>query len=467
MMIGSFRIALASLLSVLAVGAVSISAMAAPYSKPRQDAETCFWYGPYVKDNPGFNVGFPDSGAAYWSADIAMPSGSKIVLRGRFAHARYQSVSAYEANGAALDSLTDYQTVPDRGSRNPYLPGERRTGEGRRSFTVEIRNDVAPASGRASNTLYAKASAGDRQILFFRLYVPDRGRDLTGGVGLPTPELVLADGRRMTGKALCDALDVADRIVPIPIPSKEQYAQLRDRPGAPAGFPAQNPPVFQAFYNPKFRTSCLYSVNPGADCKPAIVPSRAGGLYPNIDNNYITTYLSRHFGKVVVFRGKLPTVPATYNRNPRSSEQQLRYWSICQNESIATTRAASCLYDEQIPVDSDRNYVIVSGLDSDRPKNATAECGVGFLSWPAAGDGAGHLDDAYIYVRNMLPSSNFSHANQNTKRPGDEAAVLGDYLPRGEYMSTEEFEKMGCPASHQDIRSQRMTEPTTATSSLP
>lgn len=460
-MIGYSRVALASLLGVLAIGNFSASATAAAHSKPRQEAGTCFWFGPYVKDNPGFNVGFPDSGAAYWSANISMPAGSKIVLRGRFAHARYQSVSAYEANGAALDSLTDYQTAPDRGSRNPYLPGERRTGERNRSFTIEIRNEAAPALGRASNTLYAKASIADRQILFFRLYVPDKDRDLTGGVGLPIPELVLADGRRMTGKALCAALDIAEQIVPIPIPSKDQYALLRDRPGAPAGFPAQNPPVFQAFYNPKFRTSCLYSVNPNTDCDPATVPSRAGGLYPNIDNNYITAYLSRHFGKVVVFRGKLPTVPATHNRNPRSLEQQMRYWSICQNESIATTRAISCLYDEQIPVDNDRNYVIVSSLDSDRPKNATVECAVGFLPWPAAGDGAGHLDDAYIYVRNMLPSSSFPHANQNTKRPGDEAAVLGDYLPRGEYMSTEEFEKQGCPASHGGMRSQRMTEPTT------
>ncbi len=444
------RLGLAMVLGALAVASFTPSAMAASHSQRGQDASACFWFGPYVKDNPGFNVGFPDTGAAYWSANIAMPVGSKIVLRGQYAHARYQSVSAYEANGAALDSLTDYQIAPDRGSRNPFLPGERRTGEKNRSFTVEIRNEAVPASYRASNTLYAKASASDRQILIFRLYVPDKNRDLTGGVGLPTPELVLADGRRMTGKAACAALNVAAEIVPIPIPTKAQYAALRDRPGAPDGFPAQNPPVFHAFYNPKFRTSCLYSLNPGVDCRPATAPARAGGLYPNIDNNYIAAYLSRRYGKVLVFRGKLPTVPTTYNRTPRSSEGQLRYWSICQTESIATTRTTSCLYDEQVPIDSDRNYVIVSSRDSDRPKNATAKCGVGFLSWSAVGDGAGHLDDAYIYVRNLLPASSFSHANQNTKLPGDEAAVLGDYLPRGEYMSIEEFEKMGCPASRDE-----------------
>ncbi len=40
-----------------------------------------------------------------------------------------------------------------------------------------------------------------------RVYVPDRGRNLTGGVGLPKPTLKLADGTKLKGQALCNALD--------------------------------------------------------------------------------------------------------------------------------------------------------------------------------------------------------------------------------------------------------------------
>lgn len=438
------RTAWATLLGVLVVNSWIPSASAAAPAKPRPDAGKCFWFGPYVKENPALNVGFPDTGAAYWSANIAMPAGSKIIFRGRYAHARYQSLSAYQADGVALDTLTDYQISPDAGSRNPFVTGEPRTGDAKRSFTIELRNEAAPASGRAANTLYAKPPSGNRQIVFFRMYIPDRNQDLTGGVGLPTPELELADNRRMSGEAMCNALGIAQEVVPIPLPTKIQYASLRERPGAPAGFPAQNPPVFHAYYNPQFRTACLYSLNPKGDCYPASAPPRVGGLYPNIDNKYMFAYASRHFGKVLVLRGRLPITPATYRGNPQATAGQLRYWSICQNESIATTRVASCLYDEQIPGDGNRNYVIVTSLDSDRPKNAITKCGVGFLPWPAAGDGAGHLEDALIYVRNMLPSPSFTQAIQNTKTPGDEASVLDDYLPRGEYMSTQEFEKLGC-----------------------
>jgi hypothetical protein len=43
-----------------------------------------------------------------------------------------------------------------------------------------------------------------------------------------------------------------------------------------------------------------------------------------------------------------------------------------------------------------------------------------------------------------LPKEDFSQAIQNTSTPGDEYAVMGDYLPTTEYMSTEEFESLGC-----------------------
>ena len=47
----------------------------------------------------------------------------------------------------------------------------------------------------------------------------------------------------------------------------------------------------------------------------------------------------------------------------------------------------------------------------------------------------------------MLPASNFYNAIQNTQKPGDEAQVLGEYLPKAEYYTKQEFEALGCNPS--------------------
>ncbi|GAA4982972.1 hypothetical protein [Kitasatospora paranensis] len=80
-------------------------------------------------------------------------------------------------------------------------------------------------------------------------------------------------------------------------------------------------------------------------------------------------------------------------------------------------------------------------LPQDRPANATRANGVNWLSLSPDGDGggAGHGDDTPLILRNMLPSSAFTHAVQNTHTPGDERAVMGDYLPTGTY-TTATFE---------------------------
>ena len=90
------------------------------------------------------------------------------------------------------------------------------------------------------------------------------------------------------------------------------------------------------------------------------------------------------------------------------------------------------------------SYTIVTSLARDRPSNATARCGVAFIPWPKDGDGAGHPDDGFLIVRNMLLSPSFHHAVQNTTTPGDEKAVLGAYYPRGTYTTKAAFQKPGC-----------------------
>ena len=54
-----------------------------------------------------------------------------------------------------------------------------------------------------------------------------------------------------------------------------------------------------------------------------------------------------------------------------------------------------------------------------------------------------HPDDATLIFRNMLPSPGWKHAIQKVERPGDEAEVLGDYMPVCQYMSRTAFEELG------------------------
>jgi hypothetical protein len=427
-------VALAATLFV-AVGERGSSSKAA--AKP--SGQSCFWVGPFTTKR--YNNAFPDSGAAYWTARYTTPPGATLRLEGRFAHARYQSLSSYgSATKGAVDSLNDVSTNADRDSKNPYRRGADRTVK-RRSYAVTVSTDPPPAdaSQRVPNTLYAGAGRPDQELIY-RLYVPDRGRSVTGGVGLPVPVLTLADGTVLRGAAACPTLGSAGNVLESSRLPLDFYLTLRDQPGKPPTFPAEDPPKFGAFYSTAYTISCIYQ----GICEPN--PTRGGGQYSNLDNQYLGAFLNREFGPVLVVTGKMPRTPRTHRAEGRMGKGQLRYWSICQNESLYTTAGAGCLYDEQVPLTRQRRYTIVTSRLSDRPRNARKRCGVGFIPWPANGDGAGHLDDALLLVRNMLPSPGFHRAVQDTRVPGDEAAVMGPYLPSGRYTTKARFEARGCGA---------------------
>jgi hypothetical protein len=423
-----------ALLGLLPAGS---SAEGTPAARP---LSTCFWVGPYsTKLGPQYNQAFPDSGAVYWTARYTTPPGATLRLEGKFAHGRYQSLNSYNASNAApIDALNDLATEPDEGSANPFLPGAERTAR-KRAYTATVAVEPPPDPAlRRSNTLYAGVAGQSEQVLIYRVYLPDTGTDLSGDAGVPKPVLTLADGSVLKGDAACAALGSSGNqlaITTLPLPL---YQSLRDQPYKPSTFPASNPPLFRAFYNTNYAIQCAYS----GVCDPH--PQRIGGQYSNIDNNYVAAFVNREFAPVLVLTGKLPRTPSTLSGEPTMGKGQLRYWSICQNESLATTKGAGCLFDEQLQLDAKRRYTIVTSLPADRPANARRKCGVGYIPWPANGDGAGHPNDGLLLVRNMLPSAGFHHAAQDTATPGDEAAVMGPYLPAGEYMTERGFENRGC-----------------------
>ena len=149
-------IAVAAVVALAIVGADAAGATAQARLQT-----SCFWSQEGAsKFGIGVNYAFPDSGAVYWAARITMPAGSYVVFRGRFAHARYQSLNAYDATThAPVDGLDDVDTAPDPGLGQP-LPGGRRPGRGQALLHDPDVRHAAPGAPRPQRPVRRSERAG-------------------------------------------------------------------------------------------------------------------------------------------------------------------------------------------------------------------------------------------------------------------------------------------------------------------
>lgn len=444
------RFIIAAALLAAAWGGASAAPEAAQVGPP--GVRSCFWYrGPFSGD-PYINIAYPDAGAIYWSAMFTMPEGAKLELKGDFTHARYQSFISYDSDGKPIESLPDYLMEPVAGSTNPFRPGADRTAKAR-AYSIEVltaqpqdRSGEGTFQANATrNTIHAPKYTDGQQTLLYRIYVPNAGRDITGGVGLPSPVLTLADGTKLAGADACARLNAAQptKLGPaalgLPV---AQYLELTNQPGKPDTWPATNPPTW---YVQGDRES-LIAIYTGT-FKPGGRRSE-GGFYPNPDNNYIRTIVNRRLGHVFVVRGKMPKTPNTLKGDKTMGEGDLRYWSMCSNQSFANTRVNDCVYDEQVPLDKQGMYTIVVSHKADRPRNARPECGIAWLPIADNGDGVADKDVAIVQIRNMLANPSFPHAIQKVTGDAEIAKTMGPYMPKAFYMMPSAVEALfACPLS--------------------
>ncbi len=436
----------AGLLLLAALGMFGAVAGAARASAPQAN---CFWIGPFDRDqldNPDVNVAYPDFGAGYWAARFNLPAGARMVLEGRYPHARYVSLNAYRG-GNPTDTLPDVEIEPRRGGTNPFRAGARRDlGRKLRQWKVRVLDRPAPqrSSRRRANTLYAESSGGVQELMY-RVYVPDRGRGSKAGGGLPKPTVVLADGTRLSRRQACDAVNDPDRTLPsltVPVPV---YEGLVNTPGADfETAPAFSPLRWEAFFNFRYALSVYQVGTPSEPEREDLDHSQVGGQYSNGDARYVVGPINRAYGEILVLRGKMPTFPHTRGGESRMSEGDVRYWSLCQNESPVTTSVVSCLYDEQVPLDRGRRFTVVVGTAADRPPKARRRCGVAWLRWGHYVDPLGRRGGGTLLMRNIRADPAFAGAIQNVDEPGAERALMGRYLPRGEYMASSDFAAPGC-----------------------
>ena len=408
---------------------------------------SCFWVGT-VSPNT-FNILIPDTGVTYWGTQYRLPPGARIELSGRYPYARHLSFNTYDKDGQPVDRLNDLMIAPDAGATNPFQPGAPRQGA-ERGYRVRIEaSDVVAGkavdeSTRTRNTLYAPADGAPVQ-LWLRIYVPDQGRDAKGGVLLPEPRVILADGRTLEGEALCQAVVVKEgalRDVRLPAEVLREMAAL---PSKSPYQPAQVPPQWSAFFNPALSATNILVGTAYEGVRARMDVTRRGGFYSTLDNTYMSAYVDARHGDMLVLRGKAPTTPRTLAGSAVMEPSDLRYWSVCKYRSLADTAVDDCLYDEQVPRDRDGRYTIVVSHPAKRPANARAECGVAWLPW-GAGDGIGNPDGGFLVLRHMMPSAAFEPRSLfGTRKLGDEREVLGPYYPESSYMSRADFERAGCP----------------------
>jgi len=417
----------------------------------------CFWArGPVSKD-PYINIAYPDAGAFYWNATFTVPEGARLYLEGKFPHSRYMSLISYNARGTPIESLADYLIVPDEHSINPFVEGADRRNENR-SYTVKIvnlppeirrkegsklkfKNDIKGSDFQKvtglRNSLNAVQYGQGQQSIVYRIYVPDKSTNESGGVPLPEFVLILNNGDELRGEKACEALHASQpaqiTIDAIGLPMTV-YSELINQAGKPDTWPATVPTTWYLQYDRDF----LLGIYNGQ--LPKSFRKSTGGFYPNLDNNYVRTIINRKNGKVFVMKGKLPKTPKTYHGDEFMSKGELVYWSICSNQGFANTRVNDCLFDEQVPVNNNNEYIIVVSREEDRPRNAHPECGIGWLPMADDGDGAIDEDVTVIQIRNMLASPDFQHAIQNVNEIGKEKQIMGPYLPVSFYMTTGAFE---------------------------
>ncbi len=400
----------------------------------------CFWAGPRGRDFRGGARqanNYPDAEATYWFAIFQLPAGARLQLRGRYPRARYMSLASY-TSPLTGGSVHDTQIAPDRGSTNPFEPGARRTVT-KRSWTMTVLRGNRPAHP-PRNTFYLGDTPGS--AIVYRVYRNDAGTDVAGDAGLPAVTLKSADGSRVSGAAACRALNAPQSNQQVPPPmTLDQWSTLIHTPGLdPRVAPATRRPFFERFFN--FAYSFVGDFRPVSRTAP---PTDTGGGYSNADTRYLYANLSRRFGKVVVIHGKLPTFADTYPRAKRmSSGEQLRYWSICTNSTPVAGLGFHCATDDELPLRGNRRYTIVISRPRDRPRNATARCGVRWLDYGRQTESPDDPDYGLVIIRNILASPRFKRAAQRITRAGDERKVMGAYYPSPSYTSRSRFERLGC-----------------------
>jgi hypothetical protein len=348
------------------------------------------------------------------------------------------SFNVYDQAQRPLDALADVDIRPNAGSTNPFLPGADRTAR-RRDYTVFI--DFGPIpKRRAPNTLYTgtgqNGAPNKNGSFIYRTYIPDKGLNSDGGVGLPTATIERTGDASPVKRSRC-----TNTKKPTVSGINEALAEQEGPFGSGGPVPPlfdRNPPKWRKFTN--LFASVADNLTDSDLADPAFQAQRkldlqhrggSGGFLSNIHNAYLSAGLNKAHGAVVVTRLRAPTFPDTRGGAAAMPTGQLRYWSVCSNDP-ATQRFINCLNDDRVKLDSDGFATFVVSTPKNRPA-----CATNWLRW---GPNARNV----LIYRHMLPDPGFAASIQAATFE-NERATMGDYFPVSHYFATKTAaEAAGC-----------------------
>ncbi len=375
------------------------------------------------------NTTYPDANVTYWIRWLSEgPPGaqSPATIHGQFPASRYMSFSLYDSSDDELDSIHDTNIAPDPGQNNPF-----QTAGPQGTYTITIVYGTAPAMP-AANTLYT----GDQTVVkvYYRVYYPDSSGNLTGGTSDPVLPTISVFGGAMP--------TCAPRPIVSPI-TNTVWGRL-DQTDFTGVKPAQGPTgVF---------SSPIWKITSGT------------GNNANADNTYMGTYLSRDFltatTPLLVVKFKAPTFPNTQNGvPPYTSGEQVRYWSLCTDEPLASA-VARCVPDGQAATLNGYATFVISDPSNQPSASVLSQWGATWIAWGALEYSTDFLynenyqpftsaDGAFYYnvllYRQTLASSSFQQSMANiSKLPTIlQKAAMGAYWPVSGYCSIAQFQSAG------------------------
>jgi hypothetical protein len=389
---------------------VCIAALFAGFSAATSQAAAailpvCSW--PFEVTGQGItNIATPDTNASYWVMPVDLSIWRAMVIHGQYPDARFFNFSSYTATGAFVDTIFDANMVPDPGNPNPFAEaGPDIAG----NYTLTI----GAANPRVGNFL----STGGSRFAFvvYRIYLPDKGLDRTGGVGVPGVTLTDLGGNSRTLKP-CPFADAET--------SLGNLILLLEAAGMTDAA--------------KFLGQILSLANrsPLGTCRPnqtgptAVTFSSAApgvNFFPNPQTTYFqTANLCFQPNQILVIRGKAPVFPNTYLgssvfQSAFDTQIQLRYWSMCNNVGVLPNPVVACDPDAATELDQNQIYTYVVSNDPAPP--IWLPPGATWLPW-----GPTSFPITLIF-RNLLPENSF--------------VPTGAYVPIGAFCSQSQFTTQG------------------------
>lgn len=405
--------------------------LAGPVSGP------CTTYWTKFDGSQRYTPFFPDQSVAYWLYSFEITQGSEVGIRfsGEFPESRYMSFTAYSTNDRDIAGAMRDEHIEPTAGRNPFRRGNRGRDNGKsgRSRAVSAGVPEQGADGTYSvaavphdsdrldspNTFALPEPDSSKQLVWilYRIYLPDRGQDDTGGVGLPRIE-AFDDG---TGEQ-----------VRCPAPVEPTVSTEFGSTGGDGGQNSANPPAVVE-----------------GDRELSFVLVDGDAYFGNDDTAYLAAPTNRAYGSLAAVRWRAPTHAETFDVAREDYDGQVRYWSMSVGE-LSDTSTNETIADHEVEL-VDGYAHLLCGPEALRSQYADID-GLNYLSWNGA------RNPVLIY-RNQIPRPTFDGRLGKCETPpaeiedGEPAATpvvhqngfgaenyIGEYAPTGRHYRVPEFD---------------------------